>query len=170
MRRECRKCFPRLPLQMKSLVSDPGMHSGTCLTHVPWCMSGKRSRYSRRMRNFTYLARGLWNKFIFKARLVKFRAINHIWKSYSEKMLQLGFHKTRLIHQMEWRPNSSANPQYVLLINNNLFSFNGISKIIRKIAIHYFFYPLFQFLFVPLSVFFSIFLPRPALIKNILIG
>ena len=45
-------------------VSDPGMHHGTCVTHVPWCMSGsltsgflwnrwrgKHSRHSRRMRN-----------------------------------------------------------------------------------------------------------------------
>ena len=46
------------------LVCDPDMHHGTCVTHVPWCMPGwlacsfiwsrwrgKRSRYSRRMRN-----------------------------------------------------------------------------------------------------------------------
>ena len=54
-------------------INDPGMHHGTCVTHVPWCMPGslvsgflwsrlrgKRSRHSRRMRNphFTYLARG----------------------------------------------------------------------------------------------------------------
>ena len=45
-------------------VSDPDMHHGTWLMHVPWCMPGslfslflwrlwrgKRSRYSRRMRN-----------------------------------------------------------------------------------------------------------------------
>ena len=25
---------------MKPLVSDPGMHHDTCVTHVPWCMSG----------------------------------------------------------------------------------------------------------------------------------
>ena len=31
-------------LQMKSLVSDPGMHHGTCVTHVPWCMSGSPTR------------------------------------------------------------------------------------------------------------------------------
>ena len=44
--------------------SDPDMHHGTCVTHVPWCMPGsltrgflwsrrrgKRSRHSRRMRN-----------------------------------------------------------------------------------------------------------------------
>ena len=46
------------------LISDPDMHHGTCVTHVPWCMAGslisgflwswwqgKRSRHSRRMRN-----------------------------------------------------------------------------------------------------------------------
>ena len=32
--------FPRRRLQRKPLVSDPGMHRGTCVTHVPWCMSG----------------------------------------------------------------------------------------------------------------------------------
>ena len=44
MRRECRKHFPRQWLQMKPLVSDPGMHHGTCVTHVPWCMSGSLTR------------------------------------------------------------------------------------------------------------------------------
>ena len=59
MRRECRERFPRHRFQRKPLVSDPGIHHGTCVTHVPWCMSGllncggggKRSRHSRRMRN-----------------------------------------------------------------------------------------------------------------------
>ena len=32
--------FPRDRLQRKPLVSDPNMHHGTCVTHVPWCMSG----------------------------------------------------------------------------------------------------------------------------------
>ena len=32
--------FPRHRLQRKPLVSDPGMYHGTCVTHVPWCMSG----------------------------------------------------------------------------------------------------------------------------------
>ena len=59
MRRECRKRFPSPP------VSNPDMHHGTCVTHVPWCMPrsltstsgflwsrrGKHSRHSRRMRN-----------------------------------------------------------------------------------------------------------------------
>ena len=50
---------------------DPDMHHGTCLTHVPWCMSGsltsgflwnrlrgKRSRHSRRMRNPQFCVSG----------------------------------------------------------------------------------------------------------------
>ena len=32
--------FPRRRIHRKPLVSDPGMHHGTCVTHVPWCMSG----------------------------------------------------------------------------------------------------------------------------------
>ena len=37
--RECRERFPRHRLQRKPLLSDPGMHHGTCVTHVPWYMS-----------------------------------------------------------------------------------------------------------------------------------
>ena len=59
MRLECRERFSRHWLQRKPLVVDPGMHHGSWVTSVPWCMSGslnhdggeKRSRYSRRMRN-----------------------------------------------------------------------------------------------------------------------
>ena len=36
--------FPRRRLQRKPLVSNPGMHHGTCFTHVPWCMSGSPTR------------------------------------------------------------------------------------------------------------------------------
>ena len=70
MRRECRKRFPRHRLQRKLLASDPDMHHGTCVTHVPWCMSGSLNRSGGEnvpgipgacaTRNFTYLARGPW--------------------------------------------------------------------------------------------------------------
>ena len=53
------------------LVRDPDMHNGTCVTHVPWCMSGlltsgfiwsrwrgKRSRHSWRMRNPQFCVSG----------------------------------------------------------------------------------------------------------------
>ena len=32
--------FPHRRFRRKPLVSEPGMHHGTCVTHVPWCMSG----------------------------------------------------------------------------------------------------------------------------------
>ena len=52
-------------------VSDPGMHHGTCVTHVPWCMPGsltsdflwrrrceKRSQHSRRIRKPQFYVSG----------------------------------------------------------------------------------------------------------------
>ena len=70
MRRECRERFPHHRLQRKPLVSDPGMNHGTCVTHVPWCMSGSLTRgwlgnipgihSACATRNFTYLARVPW--------------------------------------------------------------------------------------------------------------
>ena len=36
--------FPRRRLQRKPRVSDPGMNHGTCVRHVPWCMSGSLTR------------------------------------------------------------------------------------------------------------------------------
>ena len=54
-----------------SRFSDPDMHQGTCVTHVPWCMPGsltsgflwnlwrgKRSRYSRCMHNPLFYVSG----------------------------------------------------------------------------------------------------------------
>ena len=40
MQRECQERFPRHRPQRKPLVRDPGIHHGTCVTHVPWCISG----------------------------------------------------------------------------------------------------------------------------------
>ena len=70
VRRECRERFPRHRLQSKPLVIDPGMHHGTCVTHVPWCMSGSITRGGGEnvpsipgactTRNFAYLVRGPW--------------------------------------------------------------------------------------------------------------
>ena len=66
--RECRERFPHHRLQRKPLFSDPGMHHGTCVTHVPWCMSGSLTDGGGEnapdipsactTHNLTYLARG----------------------------------------------------------------------------------------------------------------
>ena len=68
MRRECREHFPYHRFQRQPLVSDPSMHRGTCVTHVPWCMSGSLTRAGREnvpgipsvwaTRNFGYLVKG----------------------------------------------------------------------------------------------------------------
>ena len=57
-------------LQRKQLLSDPGMHHGTCVMHVPWCRSGLLTRGGGEnipgipgacaTCNFTYLARDPW--------------------------------------------------------------------------------------------------------------
>ena len=44
MRPKCRERFPSHRLQRKPLISVPGIHQGTCVTHVPWCMSGSLTR------------------------------------------------------------------------------------------------------------------------------
>ena len=60
-------------LSQPPLVSDPGMQQGhTCVTHVPWCMSGSLSRGGGEnvpgitgacaTPNYTYLARGPWDR------------------------------------------------------------------------------------------------------------
>ena len=41
------KVYPRGRLQRKPLVSNPDVHHGTCMIHVPWCMSGSLTRGGR---------------------------------------------------------------------------------------------------------------------------
>ena len=36
--------FSRHRLQQKPLVSDPSIHHGTCVTHMPWCILGSLTR------------------------------------------------------------------------------------------------------------------------------
>ena len=82
MRRECRKRISRHRFLRKLLFSDSGRHHGTCVTHVPWCMSASLTRGSGEnvpgilgacaTRNFTYLARG---PFSFKMRARTYRTM-----------------------------------------------------------------------------------------------
>ena len=96
MRGKCWERFPRHRPQRKQLVSDPGMHHGTCATHVPWCMSGSLTHGAREnvpgipdacaTRDFTNLARGPWNQkmhrlqFVYKLIPPPYPCISH-WKT-----------------------------------------------------------------------------------------
>ena len=42
--RECKERFPCNRVQRKLILSDPVIHYVTCVTHVPWCMSGSLTR------------------------------------------------------------------------------------------------------------------------------
>ena len=62
--------FSPPPTWNEPLVSDPDMHHRTCITHVPWCMSGSltssggenvpRIPGACATHNFTYLTRSPW--------------------------------------------------------------------------------------------------------------
>ena len=58
-----RERFPCNRIQRKLLASDPSIHHGRCVTHVPWCMSGSLTRDgipgACATRNFLCLA---WSK------------------------------------------------------------------------------------------------------------
>ena len=102
MRRECGERFPRHWLQRKTLVSDPGIHHGTCTTHVPWCMWASLTRGGGEnvpgipgacaTRNVTYLGRGPLSlhlsrnysmlTHIFRCTSVISNIICHIWDLY----------------------------------------------------------------------------------------
>ena len=89
---------PRMPgtFSPPQRVSDPDMHHGTCVTHVPWCMAGsltsgfpwsqwrgKRSRHSRRRCNpqFYYLVRGPWDVELRKPTIADHeRAPGEVWE------------------------------------------------------------------------------------------
>ena len=85
MRRECRERYSLHRLQRNPLVSNPGTHHGTCVKHVPGCMSGSLTRSGGEnvsgilgacpTRNFTYLARGPWMN-SFRKTLVTLRIAN----------------------------------------------------------------------------------------------
>ena len=75
-------------------ISDPDMHHDTCVTHVPWCMSGslnsdvlwsrlrvKRSRHSRRMRNLQFYVSGKRPMEIVSAHAVSVMC-PYNWKNY----------------------------------------------------------------------------------------
>ena len=67
-----------MPGTVSPLISDPGMHHGTCVTQVPWCMAGSLNCGAGEnipcipdacaTPDFTYLARGPW--FVVPGRLL----------------------------------------------------------------------------------------------------
>ena len=129
MRLECLERFLRHRLQSKTQVSDPGMHHGTCVTHVPWCMSGSLIGDGREnvpsipgacaTCNFTYLTRGPWGK-----RSSTVAQSLKWWSSYLD--LQNG----QLRHQWVSGPLRDG-PSHVRLVTNLLLDTHYSDVIIK---------------------------------------
>ena len=98
--------FPRHRFQRKPLVIDPDMHHGTCVKHVPWCMSGSITNDGGEnvpgipgacaTRNFAYLVRGpclcLWNR----------KSISGSWKQHIAWFIDLSLTNLRHIAHMHF--------------------------------------------------------------------
>ena len=107
MRREYRERFPRCRLQREPLVGDPGMQHGTCVTHVPWCISGPLK--GRKVpgipgecaiRNLAYLARGLMAlKNIF---MIRYDSLP-MWTEHND--FTNGARLTGIAITLQWRHN-----------------------------------------------------------------
>ena len=89
------KRFPRHLFLRKPLVCDPGMHHGTCVTHVPWCMSGSLTPGGEEnvpdipgacaTRNFAYL---VWDPLILYCPIGK---ISNDWAIEKEVVRKMRF-------------------------------------------------------------------------------
>ena len=100
-----RERFPRHRFQRKPLVIDPGMHHGTCVTHVPWCISGSLTQHSRRMRNTQFYVSGKAHWALTHWHLKKLTANLKILFSntYLYKALEWDvFHRTFLMISQRW--------------------------------------------------------------------
>ena len=109
MRQECRECFLWHRLQRKHLVSDPGMHHGTCVTHVSWCMSGSLTRGGGEnaqgipgacaTRILTYLARGPLNSYTCIAeRCISLIEVETKWLRFCRRYFQCHFLEWKLLY------------------------------------------------------------------------
>ena len=96
---QCWELFLCHRLQRKPLVSDRNIHHSTCVTHVPWCMSGSLTDGGGEnvpaisgecaTRNFAYLVRGplAWY------RIFPVRARDGMWSN----LKRCGFAKTKTV-------------------------------------------------------------------------
>ena len=99
-------------------VCDPDMHHDTCVTHVPWCMTGsliggflwsrqrgKRSRHSRHMRNPQFYV-SCKRPMAFIRRVLTglhITCAHTTWKNNSPASLSLGEHSNKELSGDCWK-------------------------------------------------------------------
>ena len=138
MRREYWERFSRCRLQREPLVGDPGMQHGTCVTHVPWYISGPlKGRKIHSIpgewatRNFAYLARGpwLWKIFLWSV-MICYQC------EQSTMILLAGARLTGIAITLQWRHNERddvSNHRRFDCLFNRLF--RGRSKKSSKLRV-----------------------------------
>ena len=129
--------FPRHRLQSRPPVSDPGMHHGTCVTHVPWCMSGSLTRGGGKHNTgipsasasgyFTYLARGQ-SATLFKELYLCWWCSSaldlYIWSMFTPKLFQIFFCQGLFINSQynytNWLDPVNTNDAWQLVLCNHI--------------------------------------------------
>ena len=144
MRRECRGPFSPPPR-----ASDPNIHRGTCVTHVPWCMPGSLTSCFLRSgfpgipsacatRNFAHLVRGPWRQHM-----------NHITDDVTvcQIYIFLSFCDIRSIHNDEekyfgfgicmnfWIESWRHEWRYWTSMNLSITGFEYIQEYIRNLVV-----------------------------------
>ena len=117
MHRECRELFPRHRLQKESLVSDPGMHHGTCVTRSLTRGGGENVPSiagACATRNFAYLSRDPYNTVWYAAQQWK----RHEQQSIPDWIIIL---KTLTVLYREWNISkwTVRCMRYILALRKN---------------------------------------------------
>ena len=106
MRREGRERFPRYQLQRKPQVSDPVMHHGTCVTHVPRCM-------------VRFLTRGGGKRFPAFPTHAQPAILRIWWEAHSNKYPDCKVHKANM--GPTWVLSAPYWPYELWYLGNSLF-------------------------------------------------
>ena len=135
MCQECRERFPRHRLHRKPLVSDPVMQHGTCVTHLPWCMSGSLTRSGGEhvpgipdacaTRYFTYLVRSQINTNI---PYIAFGMLHLVTRSFLEQtMVSAMIMRTVMFPLGDMKPYCRKEAKYAKSTNHKWFSITNVA-------------------------------------------
>ena len=117
MHRECREWFTRHRLQRKSLARVPSMHHGTCMTHVPWCMSGSLTRCDWENVRGIPAARMLYAICVFLRQSIKIKP-SHVCIARDRAQFKINIHwcwnLTCLFHTGSQLSNTASAPSFEL--------------------------------------------------------
>ena len=69
-----------------SYQNDPGMHHGTCVTHVPWCMSGWDRHASSKIWNYEVNKKAGWTQHFFTFEFLSYLVYHYLLTAYIKQV------------------------------------------------------------------------------------